>query len=164
MTRKRKFNTDKHGKKYKKSIIDAVWKHGNLIGGTADPPVTPNTFRKDCCGAIIDYRQYGKKTHNGWEIDHKKPTSLGGTDDISNLQPLHWKNNRFKSNHWPDWACKISSGPMSASVRKQNQKFFSKYIDLVNQIMSKKGPLKKKEKNNILEMVSNLIEEVEREG
>jgi len=40
----------------------------------------------------------------GWEIDHIMPTSLGGTDDVGNLQPLHWENNRKKGDSYP-WYC-----------------------------------------------------------
>ncbi len=48
----------------------------------------------DCYGTKIVKSNFGKKTHNGWDIDHIKPTIHGGTDDYDNLQPLHWKNNR----------------------------------------------------------------------
>ena len=55
----------------------------------------PNVFRKDACGAWIKYSEYGNRSSKyGWEIDHISP---GGPDILSNLRPLHWKNNVAKS-------------------------------------------------------------------
>lgn len=45
----------------------------------------------------------------GWEIDHIKPSSLGGSDGLYNLQPLQWENNRSKSDNWPHWSCKVKA-------------------------------------------------------
>ena len=39
----------------------------------------------------------------GWKIDHIKPVAKGGTDDLNNLQPLQWANNRHKSDNYPNW-------------------------------------------------------------
>ena len=45
-------------------IINAVWNKGRVIKG-----MNPNLFRKDPCGAIIAYNQYGQKfAAFGWEI------------------------------------------------------------------------------------------------
>ncbi len=57
----------------------------------------------DRCGALIDRYAYGQTTPNGtgWEIDHIIPVSKGGTDDLLNLQPLQWQNNRSKGDNYP---------------------------------------------------------------
>ena len=67
----------------------AVWKKADTI-----PGVDADVQRKDQCGATIKWAEHGNRdSKQGWEIDHIKPTSQGGTDDISNLRPLQWENN-----------------------------------------------------------------------
>ncbi len=73
--------------------IQKVWEKANI-----DPNNNPNDFRKDACNAWIQRSQYGNRDSiYGWEIDHIKPKSDNGTDEISNLRPLHWENNLAKS-------------------------------------------------------------------
>ena len=70
----------------------AVWAKGVKISED-----DPNIFRKDKCGARIERSSYHDRTSStnfGWEVDHIDPN---GGDDLSNLQPLHWKNNLDKS-------------------------------------------------------------------
>ena len=67
---------------------------------------------KDIAGAIISFSQYGNthaELNQGWEIDHIKPRSLGGSDDISNLRALHWQNNRSKGDNYPKYMTVVSS-------------------------------------------------------
>jgi len=68
-----------------------VWEKGTKV--TSDDGTK---WRKDECGAWIYRTSYGKQSDYGWEIDHIKPQSKDGTDDLSNLRPLHWKNNQAK--------------------------------------------------------------------
>ena len=79
----------------------AVWKKASPI-----PDYDADVWRRDMCGSAIKYSDHGNTDSvYGWEIDHIKPTARGGTDDLSNLQPLQWENNRRKGDTYP-WSCK----------------------------------------------------------
>lgn len=75
-----------------KTKFDQVWEKGAPIKGK-----NPDDWRKDATGNIIRRSSYGTRGDYGWEIDHKVPRSQGGSNDIRNLQPLHWEENRAKA-------------------------------------------------------------------
>lgn len=77
-------------------IKNQVWGKALIVAG-----YNPNIWRKDLVGAWIKYDQYGENTKYGWEIDHLVPVARGGSDDIGNLNALHWRNNRRKSDDYP---------------------------------------------------------------
>ena len=81
------------------ALKKAVWEKGKKTQ-THEASV----HRKDICGNWMQYDQHGKEGDYGWEIDHIKPVAKGGGDELSNLQPLWWKNNRRKSDTYP-WSC-----------------------------------------------------------
>ena len=86
--------------------IQKVWKKGTIV-----PNYDKNKYRKDKCGAWMVRSMHGDATTQlsfGWEIDHIYPESLGGEDNIENLQPLQWENNRHKGDDLTP-NCKVTS-------------------------------------------------------
>jgi len=78
----------------------SVWNKGRSI-----PGYDSNVWRVDACNHVIKYSEHGNTdSDHGWEIDHILPTSSGGGDNIDNLQPLYWLNNRRKGDTYP-WYC-----------------------------------------------------------
>ncbi|MCL2017546.1 MAG: HNH endonuclease [Alphaproteobacteria bacterium] len=94
---------------------DDVWKKAIIV-----PNVDPKVWRKDYAGAWIKYDDYGKTTNYAWEVDHRKPVSKGGTDDLANLNPLHWENNRTKCDDYPKWQTSVSSSGNTNVPKTQN--------------------------------------------
>ncbi|MCP9267279.1 HNH endonuclease [Xenorhabdus sp. XENO-1] len=80
---------------FSQQIINQVWNKAYFVDSTNEA----NGYRKDQCGAWIQKNAYGNRNDKyGWEIDHITPKSNGGTDQLSNLRPLHWGNNAARQN------------------------------------------------------------------
>jgi hypothetical protein len=86
-------------KAFDQATILAIWRKGRVIDG-----FDPSIWRWDTCGSVMRYSEYGQETTYGWEIDHIYPKARGGSDDMSNQQPLYWENNRRKGDSYP-WSC-----------------------------------------------------------
>ena len=71
--------------------INKVWKKAKPIRGK-----DPRVIRQDPYGNEIHKNSYGKASKHGWEIDHIKPKSRGGSDHLVNLQALKTQVNRDK--------------------------------------------------------------------
>ncbi|MEN8193190.1 MAG: HNH endonuclease signature motif containing protein [Bacteroidota bacterium] len=88
----RKRNPDRSGNPWSEETTRLVWQKGEVM-----PNLSPVAWRKDIYGSLMKFAEHrNRDSEHGWEINHIKPVSDGGSDDIENLQPLHLKNNTEK--------------------------------------------------------------------
>ena len=80
----------------KKSDIEHVWGKAKPVRGK-----NPNQYRRDTKGNVIYKAAYGRNSPMGWQVDHIKPSSKGGSDNRRNLQALQTAANRQKSDKMP---------------------------------------------------------------
>lgn len=80
---------------YSNLKLDKIFDKGKIINGK-----NPDLYREDKMGNTIYKPSYGKNTEMGWQVDHSKPQSKGGTDHLNNLQPMQSKANRIKSDKY----------------------------------------------------------------
>ena len=72
-----------------KDRIDKVWHLAKKIPGK-----NPKEWRQDPYGNQIQKSKFSSDSPTGWEIDHIKPQSKGGTDRLGNLQAMQTAKNR----------------------------------------------------------------------
>ncbi|MEQ9444395.1 MAG: HNH endonuclease signature motif containing protein [Rhodospirillaceae bacterium] len=89
---------------YRYQDADEALKRSVFNKGKVIPDYDNSVWRRDKCGHAIKYSEHGKQGKFGWEIDHVKPVAKGGSDELSNLQPLWWTTNREKGDTYP-WNC-----------------------------------------------------------
>ena len=89
---------------FSQDIINKVWEKGFSIEG-----YDAAKFRHDTCGAWMQKNKYGSEENLGWAIDHVYPLSKGGKNDLENLRPMNWQNNRSKADNYPSYQCAIKS-------------------------------------------------------
>lgn len=86
------------------NLVEIVWQKATSVEG-----YDSTKWRKDFAGAWIQRSQFGIRSEYGWEIDHLMPKSLGGSDEIGNLLPMHWRNNVNKANNYPEFTSVVTS-------------------------------------------------------
>lgn len=100
---------------YSEDFLRAVFgKARPIFGGVSAE------WRMDAFGRTIRFSQYGDTSPDGfgWEVDHIVPVAKGGLTVLSNLQPLHWHNNRQKSDKLPMGIGSEDFSAMSRAVTK----------------------------------------------
>ena len=89
-----------NGGGWSKSKLNDIFQKAEWVSDSGDTEI-----RKDKCGTKIRRGSYGSRSKLGWEVDHITPVSAGGDDELQNLQPLQWENNRSKGDKTgPDYS------------------------------------------------------------
>lgn len=104
---------------FSEEIIEQVWSKAVIVSNN-----DPNVWRKDYAGAWIRRDHYGnKESEYGWEIDHIKPVSVGGGNELANLLPLQWQNNQTKENQFPEWKTNKTAVGIHNGEKEQSWKW-----------------------------------------
>lgn len=78
---------DRERRNFSEQEVTAVWSRAQMI-----PGLTPRMFRLCSAGRIIARADYNNRSSSfGWRIDHIVRLADGGTNSVTNLQPLNWQ-------------------------------------------------------------------------
>ena len=84
-----------------------VWEKAKVVVGYEKDK---DRYRQDFAGAWIEWSKYGDNSSSlGWNIDHVKPLSQNGADNISNWVPIQWENNLKKADNYPKFETAVTS-------------------------------------------------------
>lgn len=87
----RDFGTDARGERFSPLMLFQIFLKASPISADFW------NMRRDRFGSLITWDAYGDTNSPfGWEVDHILPVSKGGKDQLYNLDPLYWLNNRKK--------------------------------------------------------------------
>lgn len=84
--------------------IDELWEKA-----TPDRLRDPREYRKDFAGAWIRRDRFGYQAPFGWTASRIRPLIKGGSNDMDNLIPCHWRNKRMKGADYPEFRTIITS-------------------------------------------------------
>ncbi len=119
------------------SKINEVWEKAKIIDNYDSAK-----YRQDIAGAWIQRDKYGLQEDFGWQIDHQFPESLGGGNEIENLQPLQWKNNETKGNNFPEFFTSVSSELNKYIELKKSWNYNSNFIEKLKKLYPNNKTLK----------------------
>lgn len=118
--------------------IDAAWNKAKIVEGQ-----NPDKYRQDSAGAWMQRDKYGKEENFGWEVDHMFPKSLGGDENVSNIQALQWQNNRMKADNFPRYTTSISANGNQYIEKEENWKFNESFIETLKRLYPNNPSLNK---------------------
>ncbi len=73
--------------------VKTVWNGAPTVRGK-----DPELYRRDPYGKVVYWHSHGKSTTMGWQVDHIKPASKGGSDHPRNLQVMQSSKNMSLGN------------------------------------------------------------------
>jgi len=75
------------------NCVQNTWDNAPKVRGK-----DPELYRRDAYENVLYRHSHGKDTQMGWNIDHIKPQSKGGSDNPRNLQILQSAKNKSLGN------------------------------------------------------------------